>query len=319
MTSQFQESGIRLEAQLADLVSKNPKVGWFLDEYYRTEKYADSALKYVLKHGRQRGYILPQSVRLETQPTAFMNAYAARDSAGMPFIYVNDGLPFLLLMLNYSLAWAAFKNAVLGGQSMSATLFAIVNGYWPPKVDMLSHMEAMGELSQDEKYFITAWLPSQIFFVVAHEFAHHLIWCGQQDSPQVHTVRLLTGREIDVYSPSPKDELRADKIAFDIWDELDLTLSDGFQAFTAGGLGALFSYFRILEEYTQSESISSDPQLPAVYRYERLKTWLTNTGRVRSLQAMEETWAITEIMTKARLEARDMLQKQGEDTPNECT
>jgi hypothetical protein len=217
-----------------------------------------------------------------------------------------------LMMLNYSLARATFKNAILGGRSMSATLFAIANGYWPPKVDLLSEMEAIGELSQDETYFINAWLPSQVFFVVAHEFAYHLIWHGPQDSPQVHTVHLLTGREIDVYHPSPKDELRADRIAFDIWDDLDATLSDSFQAFTAGGLGALLGYFRILEDYTQSEVFSSRVQLPAVYRYDRLKTWLTNTGRVSGLQAMEETWAITEIITKACLEARDMLQKQEE-------
>lgn len=292
---------------MAELAHKDPKAGWFLDQYYSTEKYADSALKYVLKHGRQRGYILAQAVRLETQPTTFMNAYAARDSAGMPFIYVNDGLPFFLLMLNYSLARAAFKNAILGGRSMSATLFAIVNGYWPSKVDLLCEMEAMGQLSQDEKHFINAWLPSQMFFVVAHEFAQHLLWRDQEDSPQVHTVRLLTGREIDVYRPSPKDELRTDRIAFDIWDQLDVTLSSGFQAFTAGGLGALFGYFRILEEYTQSEPISSHVQFPAVYRYDRLKTWLTNTGRISSLQAMEEAWAITEITKKTCLEAQDML------------
>lgn len=308
---------------MADLASKNPKAAWLLDEYYSTEKYADSALKYVLKHSRQRGYILPQAVRLETQPTVLMNAYAARDSAGMPFIYVNDGLPFFLLMFNYSLAQAAFKNAALGGRSMSATLFAIVTGYWPSEVDLLSEMEAMGELSQDEKYFISAWLPSQIFFVVAHEFAHHLIWRGPQDSPQVCTVRLLTGSEVDVYCPSPKDELRADRITFDIWDQLDATLSDGFQAFTAGGLGALFGYFRILEEYIEPDPSSSHVPLPAAYRYDRLKTWLTNTGRASSLQAMEETWAITEIMTKSCLEARDMLQKpvaaKGEDTLNEST
>lgn len=298
--SQFQASGMMLEAQLAELASKNSNAGWLLDEYYSTEKRADSALKYVVKHGRQRGYTLPQAVRLETQPTAFLNAYAARDSAGMPFIYVNDGLPYLLLMLNYSLTWAAFKNAALGRRSMGATLFTIANGYWPPKVDLLSEMEAMGALSQDEKYFITAWLPSQILFVIAHEFAHHLIWCGQQDSLHVHTVRLLNGREIDVYHPSQKDDLRADKIAFDIWDELNLTLSEGFQAFASGGLGALFGYFKILEEYT--EPASSDSQLLAEYRYERVQSWLSNTGRVHSLQAMEETWALTEIMRKAYIE-----------------
>jgi len=298
VTFQFQESGIRLEAQLAELALKNPKTGWLLDEYYSTEKHADSALKYVLKHGRQCGYILPQAVRLETQPTAFLNAYAARDGDGMPFIYVNVGLPFFLTMLNYSLASAAFKSAVSGGRSMSATLFTIINDYWPPDVDLLSEVEAMGGFSEDEMYFITAWLPAQMFFVVAHEFAHHLVWYSQQDSPQVRNARLLTGKEIEVYSPSQKDELRADEIVFDIWDELDSTLSGGFRAFTAGGLGALFGYFRILEEYTQYGPGPSDWHTPAVDRYERLKERLSNTGRLRSLQAMEETWAVTEILMK---------------------
>lgn len=288
------------------------KAGWLLEEYYSTERYADSALKYILKYGRQRGYILPQVLRLETQPTAFIHAYAARDSTGMPFIYVNNGLPFLLLMLNYSLARGTFKNTTRAGRTMNASLFAIVNGYWPPGVDLLAETEAMEELSPDERYFITAWLPSQTFFLIAHEFAYHLIWSRHKDSSQVQEVHLLTGREIDVYRPALKDELRADKIAFDIWDELDSSLSDGFQAFTAGGLGALLGYFRVLEEYTGSGPTSSAPRLPAAYRYERLKTWLSNTGRGRSLQALEETWSVTEIITKACLEARDMFQKQGE-------
>jgi hypothetical protein len=315
---------------LAELASKNPKAGWLLDEFYSTEKHADSALKYVLKQGRQCGYILPQAVRLETQATAFMNAYAARDGAGMPFIYVNDGLRFFLLMLNYSLAWAAFKNAVLGAQRMSATLFTIFNGYWPPGVELLSEVEEMGGFSEDEMHFITAWLPAQMFFVVAHEFAHHLIWAGQQNPPEMHTVRLLTGKEIEVYSPSREDELRADEIALDLWDKLDSTLSGDFQAFTAGGLGALFGYFRILEKYRQSGPIPSDLHLPAIDRYERLKARLSNTGRVSSLQAMEETWTVTEILTKTCIQAMEMLQKQGlddiksiaakgEDPPYECT
>lgn len=329
LTIQYQGNEIRLEAQLAELASKNPKVAWLLDEYYSTETHADTALKYVLKHGRQCGYILPDAVRLETQPTAFMNAYATRNSDGMPFIYVNDGLPFFLLMLNYSLAGAAFKNAVWGGQSMSATLFTIMNGYWPPGVNLLSEVEAMGGFSEDERHFITAWLPAQMFFVVAHEFAHHLIWGNQQDPSQVHTVRLLTGKEIEVYSPSQKDEFRADEIAFDIWNELDSPLSCDFQSFTAGGLGALFGYFRILEEYTLTRPSSPDVHPPAIDRYERLRARLCNTGRVRSLRAMEETWAVTEIMRENCMEPGEILQQhglenlasivaKGEDLSNTC-
>jgi hypothetical protein len=188
----------------------------------------------------------------------------------------------------------------------------------------------MGGLSADEINFITAWFPSQMFFVVAHEFAQHLIWCSQQDSSQVHSVRLLTGKEVEVYSPSQKDEIRADEIVFDIWDELDATVSYDFQAFTAGGLGALFGYFRILEKYAQSPPSPSDLHSPAEDRYERVKARLFNTGRIRSMWAMEETWAIAEIIMETCVEASQMLQKQKlEDTtsraaksgdpPNKCT
>jgi hypothetical protein len=207
-------------------------------------------------------------------------------------------------MLNYSLAEAVFQSTVLGGRSMNATLFTMVNGYWPPDVDLLSELEAMRGLSADEMYFITAWLPSQMFFVVAHKFVHHLIWCSQQDSSQVHNVRLLSGKEIEVYSTSQKDEIRADEIVFDIWDQLDATLSYDFQAFTAGGLGALFGYFRILEKYAQSLPTRSASHSPAADRYERVKARLFNTGRLRSLWAMEETWAVTQIMAETCVEAR---------------
>jgi hypothetical protein len=321
VTLQFQESGIKLEAQLIELASKNPMVGWLLDEYYSTGKHANTALQYVLQYGTQCGYILPQAVKLETQPTAFMNAYAARDSIGTPLIYVNTGLRFFLMMLNYSLAWAAFKNTASAGQSMNAILFTIVHGYWPPGIDLSVEMEAMRGFSKDEMHFITAWLPAQIFFIVAHEFAHHLIWSGQPGSTQVHKLPMLTSREIEIYNPSQKDKFRADEIVFDIWDKLDATLSGGFRAFTAGGLGALFGYFRILEEYTPSQSTSSSTHLPAVERYGRLKARLLDTGRVYSLAAMEETWAATEIIMEACLEAKETLWKQakGEDLPNESS
>jgi hypothetical protein len=312
VTFQFQENGIKLEAQLIELASKNPKVGWLLDEYYSNPKHANTALKYVLQYGTQCGYVLPQAVKLETQPTAFMNAYAARDSIGGPLIYVNTGLRFFLMMLNYSLAWAAFKNTVSAGQSMNASLFTIVHGYWPPGIDLLAEIEAMRGFSKDEMYFITAWLPAQVFFIVAHEFAHHLIWSSQQDSSQVHKLPLLSGREIEAYNPSQQDELRADEIVFDIWDKLDATLSGGFRAFTAGGLGALFGYFRILEEYATSQSPPSNSYLPAMDRYERFKARLLSTGRVHSLQAMEETWAVTEIIMGDCLDARETLRKQAE-------
>lgn len=319
VTSDFQASGITLEAQLVELAAKNPKVGWLLDEYSSIEKHANIALKYVLQHAPQCGYIFPQAVKLQAQPTAFMNAYTSSDSTGMPFIYVNVGLRFFLFMLNYSVVCATFKDTILGGRSMSATLFAIVNGCWPQGVDLVSQTEAMEGFSQDERYFITAWLPSQMLFIIAHEFAHHLIWFNQRGSPQMHKVRLLTGGEIDVYHPSQNDDLRADKIAFDIWNELDSTLSDGFQAFTAGGLGALFGYFRILEKYIQSEPISSNLQLPSVYRYERLKAWLSDSGRVHSLEAMEEAWAVTEILQAKGLEDITTMVAKGADASNKCS
>jgi hypothetical protein len=289
------------KVQLADLASKNRKAGWLLDEYHSTEKHANTALMYVLQHGMQRGYFLSQLVKLVPQPTALMSAYAASDSTGTPLIYVNAGLRFFLRILNYSLATAAFKNTVLGGQHMSATLFAIVHGYWPHGIGTLSEMQAMGELSEDEIYFITAWIPSQILFVVAHEFAYHFICQNQQSSTRLHKVRLLTGKLIEVYNPSQDDELRADEIAFDIWDDLDSTLSSNFQALTAGGLGALLGYFRILEEYTQSVSIPSDRHSFSVDRYKRLKARLSNAGKVHSLQAMEETWTVTELVMNACL------------------
>jgi hypothetical protein len=310
VTSQFQESEIRLEEQLAELASKNPKAGWLLEEYRSTEKHANTALKYVLQNAPRSGSILPQTVKVETQPTAFMRAYAARDSMGTPLIYVNAGLRFLLTMLNYSLARAAFKHAILAGRTMNATMFAILNGYWPPGVDLLAEMEAMGEFSEDEKYFITAWIPSQIFFIVAREFAHHILWSPRQEAPPVRNVRLLNGKEIEVYRPSQGEELKADEIASDIWDRLDETLSEGFQGFTAGGLGALFGYFRILERYTQSKPVSQDFYPPAVDRYEQFRERLFNMGRVRSLQAMEETWTVAEIITKPCLEARELLERQ---------
>lgn len=309
MTSQFQESGIILEAQLAELASKNSRLRWLHDEYYSTEDHANTALRYVLQNGRRCGYILPQAVKLETQPTTFMNAYAARDSHGRPLIYVNAGLQFLLMMLNYSLAGAVFESTLLAGRIMNAALFTIANGYWPQDVDLLSETEALEGFSEDERYFITAWLPSQMFFIIAHEFAHHLIWSSQQGSPQVQNVRLLNGKGTQVYRPSHADELKADEIAFEIWNELDSTLSCDFQAFTAGGLGSLFGYFRTLEEYKRSESIPTDSHLPALDRYNRLKAWLFNTGRIRSLQAMDETWAVTEIVAKACIEARATLDK----------
>jgi hypothetical protein len=297
--------------QLAELASKNSRLRWFLDEYYSTEEHANTALKYVLQNGRQCGYILPQAVKLETQPTTFMNTYAARDKSGMPLIYINVGLQFFLVMLNYSLAAAVFNSTVLGGRIMNATLFTITNGYWPPSVDLLSETEAMGGFSEDERYFITAWLPSQMFFVIAHQFAHHFIWYSQNDSSQVHNVPLLTGKDIEAYSPSQKDEIRADEIAFEIWNELDLPLSCDFQAFTAGGLGALFGYFRILEEYIQSQPGLSNSHPSAIDRYKRLRAQLYNTGRVRSLQAMEETWGVTEILRETCMEQRGIFQKQG--------
>jgi hypothetical protein len=239
-----------------------------------------------------------------------MNAYAARDSIDMPLIYVNAGLRFFLVMLNYSLARAIFQDTVLCGRSMNAILFTIVNGYWPPEVDLLSEIETMGEFSADELHFITAWIPSQIFFVVAHEFAQHFIWYSQRNSPQTQIVRLPTGKEIKTCTPSEKDELSVDAIAFDVWNELDLTLSTGFQAFTAGGLGALFGYFRILEEYAEIRPAPSDPYPPAAHRYGRINAWLSDTERVHSLQAMEETWAVAEIVTKSCLEAKELLKGQ---------
>lgn len=317
--SQFQENGIRLEGQLVKLASQNPKAGWLLDEYRSTEKHANTALQYILQYGRRHGHMLPQTVKLETQPTTFMNAYATRDSNDIPLIYVNAGLRFFLIMLNYSLARATFQDTLLGGQSMNAILFTIVNGYWPPEVDLLAEIEAMGEFPEDERYFITAWIPSQMFFVVAHEFAQHLIWYNEQDPPQTQIVRLPTGKEIKTYIPSERDELRIDEIAFEIWNDLDLTLSTGFQAFTAGGLGALFGYFRILEEYTQTRPAPSDPYPPATHRYGRINAWLSDTERVHSLQAMEETWAVAEMVTKSCLEAKEMLKRQGlESTKKEA-
>lgn len=312
MTSQGQEDGVSLEVQLAELASQSLELRWLLEEYHSTEQHTMAALHYVIQQSARCGYSLPRPVRLETQPTALMKAYAGRDAAGAPVISVNTGLRFFLMMLNYSLVRAAFKNTVLGGRSLYATLFAIINGYWPPRVDLVSEMEALAELSEDERYFVTAWLPSQIFFVVGHEFAQHLIRESRAGPARLHRVRLRTGRSIEVYRPSPEDVLNADDIAFDLWDRLNLTLSGDFQAFMAGGLGALLGDYRILQAYARFDpTASEDFGPPAIERYERLKARLSGTGRVRSLEAMEEAWGLTDTIMESCIEGREMLLRDG--------